>query len=146
MARTPMDSFGAREQVILSVIILAIGFGAMLLFIQQKLLYYFIGMILLGVLSWCQFNVRRWIYLTFIFMPLSPSIQLFPRLSGVSIELCDFVNWATIFVFFMNLIVNPSLAKRFDKYLLMPLLFRRSRTSTLYVLSTICTWTTISVT
>ena len=121
MSRTPIDRFRAREQIILTIVVLAVALGIMMLFAQEKQLYYLIGLIVMGVLAWTQLNIWRWVLLVFIFMPLSPSIPISSNLTGVTLELDDFVVLATIFIFILNLIVEPKKKRIMDYYLIMPL-------------------------
>ena len=89
---------------------------------QQKLLYIISAVLALLIIGWAQFNLKRWIYLCFIFLPFSPSINLFAIKTLVSIELSDIVVWLTIFVFILSYALRIRERRKIDSYLFIPVI------------------------
>lgn len=108
---------------------LMVGFAAMilavlgiLLFVQEKYIYYLIGFLSFAAIVWCQANTKRWIYLTIITIPISPSFPIWKFKNPVTSELSDFVVMIVLMVFGFNYLMNQSKRKGFDKYITLPLL------------------------
>jgi len=121
MSQSLIGTATKKQELVLAFFLLLITTLLFVLFAQEKLLYYLIGMVVLVVVAWAQLNIRRWIYLVFIFMPLSPNVNVIQLKLKVSTELDDFVVWFTIIVFLLNTIVQPKMRRKNDFYLLVPL-------------------------
>ncbi len=111
-----------RQEIILYLVLLSAAISVSVLFAQEKLLSFLIGIIILAVVAWCRLNIKRWVYLVFVFMPISPVVNVVQLRMPVSSELDDFVVLIAILVFLLNFIVQPKILKRkTDSYLFLPL-------------------------
>jgi len=120
MKESVFSAFGRRQELVLGFFLLLIFSLLFALFAQEKLLYYLIGIIILAVLGWAQINIKRWIYLVFLFMPISPTVNVIELPTQVSTELDDYVVWMAVLVFFLNSLLQPRLRRKNDLYLLIP--------------------------
>ena len=121
MGLLPANSQRQQQELIVAFVTMVLGVIGILLFVQERLIYYLIGFLSFAAIAWCQFNVKRWIYLSFISMPLSPAIPLYKIHYWVTAELSDFVVMVAIFVFLLNLVLGQVKRKGWDNYVMIPL-------------------------
>ncbi len=97
-------------------------FSLLLFFLinREKLIYILIAILAVLVLAWAQFDVKRWVYLSFLFIPLSPSLPLYKVKLPVSIEFSDIIVWLTILAFIFNYALGRFREKEWDVYLMIP--------------------------
>jgi len=110
-----------QQEIIVAFVCMVLGVLGILLFIQERLIYYLIGFLSFAAIAWCQFQPRRWVYLAFISMPLSPSVPLYRIKYMVTAELSDFVAMAAIMVFFLNFVLGNVKRRGWDSYVMIPL-------------------------
>jgi len=121
MGLRPANSQRQQQELIVAFVTMVLGVVGILLFVQERLIYYLIGFLSFAAIAWCQFNTKRWAYLAFISMPLSPSVPLYKINYTVSAELSDFVVMAAILVFFLNFVLGNVKRKGWDSYVLVPI-------------------------
>lgn len=121
MSLQPASARGSQQELIVALIAMILGLASILLFAQERLVYYLSGFLGLVAIGYCQFNTKRWIYLSFLSMPISPSIPIFTLRHVVTAELSDFVVMITVFIFFLNYVLGHSKKKGFDPFIAIPL-------------------------
>ena len=89
---------------------------------QQKLLYIISAVLALFIIGWAQFNLKRWIYISLLFLPLSPSVFIYQEKNPVSMELSDIVIWLTLFIFILNYALRIRGKRKIDFYVFFPVI------------------------
>jgi O-antigen ligase len=121
MGLQPASAQGQQQELIIAFVAMILAVVGILLFVQERLIYYLIGFLSFAAVAWCQFSTRRWVFLAFMSMPLSPSVPLYRIKYMVSAELSDFVVIITIFVFVLNFVLGQVKRKYWDAYLTLPI-------------------------
>jgi len=122
MAYTATETRQIRQEIIVGFAAMLLAVVGILLFIQEKYIYYLVGFLSFAAVGWCQTNIKRWVYLAIITIPISPSMPIWKFKNPVTSELSDFVVLVVLLVFFFNYLMSQSKRKGFDSYLMAPLI------------------------
>ncbi len=106
-----LNPFQSRETALLVLMLVAaliLGYT----FTLGELSPILAGLFGIGAILFCQFNLKRWIYLIILLIPLSPPIHIMKIRYEMDSGMADFLVLGIWFLFFINLAVGAIFRKR----------------------------------
>lgn len=114
---------GRQQELLAAAGMILIAIVGILLFVQGKMVSYIIAFLVIGVVLFAQVNPRRWLYLSIILIPSSPSFPIYKLPVGpVTSELSDIVVMLALLVLIANILMGRMKRKGYDAYVANPLL------------------------